>query len=427
MKIVLAICVLLAVVGGVSIGKGVANRQYAEPENRFGPFGDPQSDAATELKELFSVSEQAGKPRAEVVDGNEHDFGVMLRNASSSHDFEVKNVGTGPLRLEVVGSTCKCTVGSLDESVLQPGESTVVKLEWSAKTNSRTFSQSATIKTNDPTQHEVVLVVQGDVVELVAAEPTSWSLAEISGTVDLTVKTTLFNHSDRPIELISAEWLDERFGNQSQIVWERREVDPGQDVGHTEAIEAFDVTAVVRAPLPQGPLAETMRVRYQPLDSVAMVAGDEELAITGDDDEELKDDHPPLDLPLMGEVVGDLSVMGGKRLYVNDAGVARLSLDRVAVGQVSEQQVYVAFRGPLRKEAKLRLAQIAPAGSLEAELGEPAERGSMMLYPLTVRTKADSPEIQRSGRSDDDFGIITIESDNSEVAPYRLTVLFRIG
>lgn len=39
-----------------------------------------------------------------------------------SHEFKFRNVGNGPLFLDMGGSTCKCTIGDLDKSVLKPGE-----------------------------------------------------------------------------------------------------------------------------------------------------------------------------------------------------------------------------------------------------------------------------------------------------------------
>ena len=119
--------------------------------------------------------------------------------------------------------------------------------------------------------------------------------------------------------------------------------------------------------------------------------------------------------------------MGGKYLKTNSQGIARMTMGQSEQGEVVERKAYVIFRGPLRNTATLKVASVEPSEVLEAEFGEPTDRGTMVLYPLTVRTKADAPEMERAGKNDDDFGYITIESDNPEVAPYRLTVLFRVG
>ena len=270
MKFVWILC-LLAVAGGGWVGYAGARRDYIEPEHRLGPFDETTTDAEAIIAELLETDNPAGRAKVEVLGGTEFDFGVMLRNAKSSHEFSLKNVGDIPLRLRVLGSTCKCTVGTLDQDTLDPGESTTVKLEWTAKTNSGTFSQSADIKTNDPDLTELKLTVRGQVVELVAAEPSSWNVADVAGTADIELKCTLYNHSDEAVEIVSAEWIDEEFAAQTETTWQRREVEPTGI--HADALEAFDLITTIHPPLTQGPLGQTLRLRYR------TASGDE--------------DHPP--------------------------------------------------------------------------------------------------------------------------------------
>jgi hypothetical protein len=75
----------------------------------------------------------------------------------------------------------------------------------------------------------------------------------------------------------------------------------------------------------------------------------------------------------------------------------------------------------------LKVGQIEPADALEAELGEPTERGEMKVFPLIVKTRADAEEVMRNGLGSTKPGSIIIESDDPEVATVRLDVLFRIG
>ena len=47
----------------------------------------------------------------------------------------------------------------------------MVKLEWSAKADSGPFRQTATILTNDPTQSQIELLVDGQILALSNVEP----------------------------------------------------------------------------------------------------------------------------------------------------------------------------------------------------------------------------------------------------------------
>jgi hypothetical protein len=123
LKVAFVFSVLAVVVGGV-VGSSLAFRDFDAGDNHFGPFRLGQPASIAQVRDVMAERQAAGVPKAEVIGGNVHDFGVMQRNAKSSHRFVVKNVGTGPMELEVVGSTCKCTVGTLQEQSLAPGKTT---------------------------------------------------------------------------------------------------------------------------------------------------------------------------------------------------------------------------------------------------------------------------------------------------------------
>ncbi len=400
--------VFLSIVTGGVVGATLGYRSYGVPKNEFGPYVLDRSATSQDVDQYWSgdapTSESA---KAEFVDGTSYDFGVMRRNATSTHQFVVKNVGAGELTLVVAGSTCKCTVGTLQDSGIGPGESTVIDLEWSAKTNARMFSQSATIKTNDPTQGEVALIVKGAVVDMVAAEPTAWNRGDIATTASIELKASLYNYAKEPMEVVQIRWMDEGFEKRSEAKIERRPMDPQRDGVHVDASEVFDLLVNIGPGSPQGLLQQTLRIDYRS-------KGDEE-------------NHPPLEMVLTGRVVGALSVLGGPRLAGNDSGTYRLNLGELESGKGAEEKIHILFRGPLKDVAKLRVASAVPEVALEAELGEPQDRGTMKLYPLVIRVKNSAPEMQLSGSSKEDTGIITIESDDAEVAPVRVGVVFRIS
>lgn len=400
--------VFLSIVTGGVVGATLGYRTYGVPKNEFGPYLLDRAVSSQDVDQYWSgdapTSESA---KAEIVGGNTFDFGVMRRNATATHQFVVKNIGEGELTLVVAGSTCKCTVGTLQDAGIGPGESTVIDMEWSAKTNARMFSQSATLKTNDPTQGEIALIVQGAVVDMVAAEPTAWNRGDIATSASMELKASLYNYAKEPMEIVQIRWMDEVFQSRSETKIERRAMDPERDGVHVDASEVFDLVVNIGPGSPQGLLQQTLRIEYRS-------KGDEE-------------NHPPLEMVLTGRVVGALSVMGGPRLAGNDSGTYRLNLGELATGKGAEEKIHILFRGPLKDVAKLRVASVVPEVALEAVLGEPQDRGTMKIYPLIVRVKETAPEMQLSGSSKEDIGIITIESDDPEVAPVRVGVVFRIS
>lgn len=106
------------------------------------------------------IPEGEGTPRV-AVDEEEHDFGALDINDQGRHDFILSNVGDAPLKLTKGTTSCTCTSSLFEGSVLQPGESAPVRIEWKAKDFAGPFEQRATVLTNDPDREAVELVVRG--------------------------------------------------------------------------------------------------------------------------------------------------------------------------------------------------------------------------------------------------------------------------
>lgn len=398
---------LLALLAGSAIGATLAYQQYARPTGVLGPFSSAQPMSAEEIDAYLASLRVEGSPKLEIVGGPEYDFGIMRRHAQSTHEFEIKNVGTAPLEMAVTGSTCKCTVGKLEQNSLQPGESTKVQLEWTAKTDARTFSQSATLQTNDPEASELKLLVEGLVVDLVDAEPRMWDVGDVEANEPIRLKTTLFNHADEPIEIVDVHWVDKAFDERSEIEVTPRGIDAAADGTHAGAREAFDLAIQIAPDMAQGAFNRTLRILYRTVGA--------------------KENHPPLELVLSGRIVGAISLLGGSQLTGHETGNYRLRMGQAAIGEGTREKIHVVLRGPHKDSAKLRVSQVEPSAVLEAELGEPASRGSMVLLPLEIRVREDAPEMERTGKTEDDYGFVVIESDNPQVAPVRMKVTFRVG
>ncbi|MGV3486530.1 MAG: DUF1573 domain-containing protein [Planctomycetaceae bacterium] len=93
----------------------------------------------------------------------EFDFGLLDPHSTASHVFQIRNTGSENLVLESIGSSCKCTVSSVDGDSIAPGKSGYVTVTWNTGYQSESYVQSALIKTNDPLRPEIELSVRGSV------------------------------------------------------------------------------------------------------------------------------------------------------------------------------------------------------------------------------------------------------------------------
>ena len=110
-----------------------------------------------------------------------YDFGSIEAGATRSHTFKVKNTGEGKLELVKHKSTCQCTIAGVKKGGLAQGETTEIKLEWTAKSGPE-FSQSVEICTNDPKHRMLKIQVSGRVTSSIEIRPQgTWTVGDIEG------------------------------------------------------------------------------------------------------------------------------------------------------------------------------------------------------------------------------------------------------
>jgi|SRR6056297_2347388 len=398
----------MAAVIGSAMGWYRSATAYIWREARFGPFSSHGELRPEGLAAYFAEIQPSVFPKLEVVGGPRYDFGAMLRGAEGTHRFTLRNTGDADLELEVTGSTCKCTVGSLKQELLPPGETTEVTLNWTVKTASNDFGQAANLRTSDPAQGELELQVYGLVLDPVDPVPASFNLGDVvaGGTIELA--STIYNRTAHDLEVISAEWTRPQVEALAETTVTARDVDPEAGELAVDARQAFEVTSKIPPGLSQGRLRETLRVVFRYPEGA-------------DKEKEF------IDLSLVGRLVGPLSLLGGPRLSGQQGGSFVFDMGTVPLGEGRTDKLFVVLRGEERQETKLQIGQVAPGEALTATLGEPVEQGAFDRYPLELTIKKEAPEGERLGKNKDDYGIVTIEAEKDTIAPLRLRVQYSVG
>lgn len=162
---VAAIVVFLVLTGG---GLAMHFRQQTVTEH------DPDAKPA-DVSDIPVPPKSGPYGQFVVVGDTVHNFGVMEHMQSGSHEFKVRNDGQAPLKMVALkkDQTCQCTLGSLGQDGLKPGEETVVKLSWTIKNPSTLFEHSAAIRTDDPKNPITTFRVRGLVGKRLAVKPSN--------------------------------------------------------------------------------------------------------------------------------------------------------------------------------------------------------------------------------------------------------------
>lgn len=137
----------------------------------FAPDGVPLARRAeyeaklTHIRLMNSAPESTTRRSLPIVTIEERhfNFGRMNPHTTASHGFTIENRGSKDLLLESAGTSCKCTVSHIDGRVVKPGDSTRATVTWNTGYQAEGYEQTAIIKTNDPVNPELELIVRGTV------------------------------------------------------------------------------------------------------------------------------------------------------------------------------------------------------------------------------------------------------------------------
>ncbi len=109
----LFIAIFIALALGVGIGAGSAVLKFRQHPWKG---GGGTADSST-----------GGRA---AVDQDEFNFGKMDFREDGKHEFTITNRGDQVLTVDLGSTSCKCTVGEIEHSRLDPGQSTKVLITW---------------------------------------------------------------------------------------------------------------------------------------------------------------------------------------------------------------------------------------------------------------------------------------------------------
>ncbi|MCC7336723.1 MAG: DUF1573 domain-containing protein [Pirellulaceae bacterium] len=396
--------ILLTIAVGACVGWGLGHLQASMStsgfEERFSSARTTLSESTGQIttEELAALS--TGTPKLEVVGGNEFRFGTMQHGDSMSHTFVFRNIGDGPLTLDLGGSTCKCTVGRLKSSVLNPGEETDVTLTWTPVAANPDFSQSATIHTNAADTPEVQLSVRGQVAGSFVIEPPELALGDISVTDTVTRKFHVFTYLERSTELKDFRWSDARSAEKIKLTARKIELDPEEFPEHRSAFSVHEVDVTIEPGLQLGLLSS-------------------QITFTTD----LEEQVGTLELPVTGRVAGDFTFVGGPSY---DSRLNVLKFGTVKSSEGAEVGMSLVVQGDQRDQVAPEVVTVRPSDALTVTVGEPKLVGERKYFPLKFEVPKGAPETHFSGASPKDFGSVVLKTNHDLVKEISIHVQLNV-
>ena len=257
------------------------------------------SETVKNLTRIFRSAPKAG------VEQPEHDLGLIESPPEFTHSFTIRNQGRAPLVLARGPSACSCTVSDLPDGPISPGGKAHVKISFSdsAKKDelkSGPFSESVTIRTNDPDRENIVLKLSATVRRPLEIEPSPLTLslkaADCASKQKRSVEAYVFSRTWDRFDLAAA--------NKSRQAIECL-IDPATEgqLKRLNARSAYRVVAILPPDMPGGEFKEWLELSAAPGDAIGQARN--------------------LKLQIQGKIEGRLALFGPK---VDSNQVLRLGI-----------------------------------------------------------------------------------------------------
>lgn len=402
----LIVAAVMAVLVGYGLGTLQFSSGYAGVDERLADLsiyeaasdGSASTDNKPAIEKNKSETANDGATKAAKVlipGGTTHDFGSMQQGSKKNHSFVFKNIGTAPMELKVAGSSCRCTIGTLKDSVLEPGEETAVELEWKATGVLDQFSQTATIITSDPDHRNVLLTVRGIVARTIIIEPSVINLGDVPVGQGAKQSAFVFGYGEVPLEVKKVVWADERTVKNVDIEVVPIEVDLEKFPQHARAKGAARIDVTLKSGMALGPLSSRLVVDTN-IENVTDV-----------------------DVSVSGTVVGEIQFLPNPSFTPENSV---LDFGRVRQDTGATRKMFLSVQGDHRDTLKLEVGEVVPAASLTVTIGEPVRQQHRTIYPITCTVPEDAPPAMFPGTSSKNFGKVLLKTNHPDIPQVKLNL-----
>lgn len=392
----ITIVAILAAILGLGAGFGIAVvRVDLNPWNR-----DPARDGGEVAVRPTIESPSAQRVPKVSVDNEKYNFGLMDAKATGSHDFLFTNQGEVPLTLEQGESTCKCTGVEFDNSVVAPGQTAKVTVNWAAKDAFGPFEQGVTVITNDPNWPQVGLTINGRVTTAIRADPPEVVFSRITAGEEAAHTARIYGYMPDLVEVSEFELVNPATAEYFEVTFAPLTSDQVEE--EEEATAGYQVDVKVKPGLPAGPFRQSIRFKTD------------------------LEDHPFVELPIKGTIGSEIAVVGPGW----DDEQSILHMGSFSSDKGGERNMLLVVRGPHRKNIQFKLVETVPDILVvdEEALGTNKEMsgGTLTQTPLRIKIPPGSRPANHLGSEQGKLGRITIQTNHPDVQEMRIYVRFAV-
>lgn len=366
------------------------------------------------------------------------DFGRMVVGDKGFHEFPFTNSGLGTLELTKGATSCKCTISGLEQTVIAPGETANVRLEWTANPGGPggDFRQTALILTNDPLRPEVTLTIQGKAFAMWDPFPSGVVFSDIQTDAVTSGTAKIITYGNVPPVVKSvrvsqesivitnpAEQDDDAVARAAEIAESpyftatAEPIDKEFFAGIPGATGGLLLTVTTVPPLPVGKIANQLEVVFTIPETGRDSASESTVSFVKE-----PEGGWIAKLAVQANVVGPLGIAGATWDATNEL----IRIGSVSATNGYQTNLFLTAKGEHRNSVMPKVVECVP-DSLQVEVGTPSAIGDgvVVRIPLAISIPAGSPTCNHLGSQQGGLGRIVLETGHPD-SP-QLTIPVRVA
>jgi len=356
----------------------------------------PEWEIQSKSTALRAVAQKSMNPNAKAyVPEDEHNFGVLRRDQKGKFDFFVENHGTENLTLEVNGTSCTCTGVDVSNKNVKPGEKSIITVHWNAEESQSTFTQSAALLTNDPSNPDLVFRVRGLYTSPVMPSPASLQFPAVALGREASASFRLFGLERKPLEILEVRSSDLEYVEASVEPGEFTESDKEHPV-YKNAANVWIVRVKVKPGLPTGAFQERLMISTN------------------------YESEPTVEYFVRGLIqAGNIQYVG--KDYMRDTGA--INLGKTSLGKPISSKISVIFRGKSSDDVSLTVGKREPSFvdvNIEKVPGE-----NQAVFAMTITIPATTAG-NWFGPEQKNMGLLELQTNVPESPMLRIPLQFLV-
>ncbi|MDR2344561.1 MAG: DUF1573 domain-containing protein [Planctomycetaceae bacterium] len=333
------------------------------------------------------------------IENDVYDFGIKDVKEKGTHEFTIKNIGSGVLTLQVDRTTCTCTGIVLNRYRLSAGESAIATVHYDAeRATTGHYEQGGIIVTNDPNKPEITLSIRGIFTSPIVVSSSVILLPNVPAAEKQTAKVRLYGFEKESLKLEPPTWSDKTHFHLNFEPSELNEEDKKNSL-FKHAHSVYEGTLTVSPGLPIGTFQELFNIKTS------------------------YNSEPSIEIFARGRVFGNGITLAGQG-FDREKGI--MSIETIRSGERIIRDISIQLTGTNMQNANVKIKEVRPEWLKTAITKGSVETDVRRFFTLSIEIPSNAPQCNYFTSDENKAAMIILETGLIESPIIKIPVQFAI-